>query len=269
MLKTIDVLDSVEKEVVGFGNGSIVYTPKKWIGKSVLVVLERKPMDVGGAVLEALKPHLCRVEGIFLFWSHARGEQTAESDIDVLVICDKRIPLKKVGKFDFLVNSKEDFISQYKTDNSLYFYQILAEAEPIMNESLLEELKRVKPRPDFKAFLESTLGAFKSVHELLEAYRRQGKKSLDSNACIYSLVLRMRTLYLFQCFHKKRAFSSSGLRKMIECHGFSGKKTGDILEAYRAERDHRKPKSKILLSDAEKLFSAAKLEFLKTEGMLK
>jgi len=37
MLKTINVGESVEKEVVRFGNGSIVYTPKKWIGKKVIV----------------------------------------------------------------------------------------------------------------------------------------------------------------------------------------------------------------------------------------
>ena len=35
MLKTVDVQESVEKEVVKFGNGSIVYTPKKWIGKKL------------------------------------------------------------------------------------------------------------------------------------------------------------------------------------------------------------------------------------------
>ncbi|MBI4044738.1 MAG: nucleotidyltransferase domain-containing protein [Candidatus Diapherotrites archaeon] len=55
--------------------------------------------------LEALKPHLSQIEGIFLFGSFARNEQTKESDIDVLVVPSKGIAIKKTEKFDFLVKT--------------------------------------------------------------------------------------------------------------------------------------------------------------------
>jgi len=269
MLKIVDVRDSIEKEVVKFGNGSIVYTPKKWIGERVLVVLERKPLDIKNAVLELLKPHLESVEGIALFGSYARNEQTEESDIDVLVISSKRISLAEKGKFDFLVKTKKDFIREARGNNSLYFYQVLREARPILNEPLLKELMRIKIKPDFENFLDSTLGAFKTVSMLLEVERKRGKKYLDSNTCIYSLILRIRTLFLIQNFFKNRAFSSKKFRKLLESHGFSDEKVKEFLEIYRAERDKREPAVRVLLSDAEKLFKAAKIEFLKAEELVK
>ncbi len=269
MIKTIDVEESVEKKVVGFGNGSIVYTPKRWIGRKALVVLEKKPWDVESAVLEILKPHLGKVMGISLFGSYARKEQADESDIDVLVIAGKKFSLAGKGKFDFMVKTKEDFARELRGDNSLYFYQVLREAKPILNEPLLKELKRVKIRPDFKEFLNSTLGAFKIVNKLLEVDRKRGKKYLDSNACVYSLILRLRTLFLIQNFPKKRAFSSKKFMELLKSHDFNDEKARGLLEVYRAERDNRKPTARVLLYDAEKLFNAAKLEFLKTEKLVK
>src|SRR3989344_4814890 len=95
MLKTINVKEAIEKQVVGFGNGSIVYTPKKWIGEKVLVILEEKPMDIKGETMEMLKPHLESVEGVYLYGSFARNEQAEKSDIDILGIADKKIEMEK------------------------------------------------------------------------------------------------------------------------------------------------------------------------------
>ncbi|MFH1696458.1 MAG: DUF2080 family transposase-associated protein, partial [Candidatus Diapherotrites archaeon] len=131
MLKTINIGESVEKEVVRFGNGSIVYTPKRWIGKRVLVILEEKPLDISAEVMEALKPHLGAVQGVFLFGSFARGEQTADSDIDVLVVSDEKIGLNKRGRFDFSVMPMERLVYELKHDATLFWRRAVQEAEPI------------------------------------------------------------------------------------------------------------------------------------------
>ncbi len=269
MIRTINVLEEVKKEVVPFGNGSIVYTPKKWIGKKVLVVLEEKPLDVKGEVMELLKPFFSEIQGIYLFGSFARKEQTKESDIDLLVISDKKIDLKKKGRFDFLVKTKKEFLDGLKKDSTLFLHQILREAKPVFNKSLLEELKKEKVKPDFNEFFSSTLTAFKNVKELIKAGKKRGKKHLDSNAVVYSLILRLKGLYLLQCYLKNKEFSNKGVKEVIKSHGFKEKKVEEFFGVYRAERDEKKAVHSILLSEAEELFDAAKIEFIKTEEMAK
>jgi predicted nucleotidyltransferase len=267
MLRTINVREAIEKEVVGFGNGSIVYTPKKWVGKKVLVILEEKPLDIKGETMEILKPYLSSIEGIFLFGSFARNEQNEKSDIDLLVIADKKIGLGKKEKFDFLIKTREQFEKEIRTDSSLFPSQIVSEAKPILNEPLLNELKKVKANPDFKEVFDSTLGAFKKTKELLET--NQDKEYLESNAVIYSLILRLKTLFIIQCRKKNQAFSNKKFKELLKKHELSEQKISAMMEAYQAERDNKKISQKILLADALKLFDAAKIEFLKAEELVK
>jgi len=267
MLRTVNVRDAVEKEVVPFGNGSIVYTPKKWIGERVLVILEEKPLDIKGEVMEILKPCLDSIEGVFLFGSFARNEQTSESDIDVLVIADKRLHLEKKDRFDFLVKTREEFEKEMKEDQTLFLHQTVSEAKPIINEVLLKELKQTTIQPDFERFFDDTLGAFKKTKESLES--QKGSKFLLSNASVYSLMLRLKSLFLMQCYKQGAAFSNKRFQEFIKKHGFSEKTANEFMEVYRAERNEKKTSTKILLTDVEKLFEAAKKEFLKTEEMAK
>jgi predicted nucleotidyltransferase len=268
MFRTFNVEEAVEKEVVGFGNGSIVYTPKRWIGRTVSVVLEKKQQDIAGEAMELLKPHMADVMGIYLFGSHARGEENNESDIDILVISGRKIGLKKAGNFDFHSIARKEFAEALENESSLFLHQALKEAKPIFNEPLLAELREKEIRPDFSGFLDSTLGAFKNTSLLLDADRKKGLAVLDSAPCIYSLVLRLRSLFLMQCFIGKKAFSAKNFEKMLAGHGFEGKQISDFLAVYRAERDSRKDKPKIALEDAERLFEAAKIEFVKAEALV-
>ncbi|MFH1391076.1 MAG: DUF2080 family transposase-associated protein [Candidatus Diapherotrites archaeon] len=269
MIKSINVAEEIEKEVVAFGNGSIVYTPKKWIGKKVLVVLEEKPLDIEGETMEILKPFLSSIQGIFLYGSFARKEQTEKSDVDLLVISDKKLDLKRKGRFDFLVKSREDFVKEMKKDSALFLHQILNEAKPVLNKSLLEELKKEEIKPDFKEFFDSTLTAFGNIKDLIEAEEKQGKKYLDSTAVIYSLILRLRGLYLIQCFLKNREFSNKKFNELIKSYDFKSEMVANFFDVYRSERDEKKIIQSVLLSETEKLFETAKIEFLKTEKMVK
>ncbi|MCX6802593.1 MAG: DUF2080 family transposase-associated protein [Candidatus Diapherotrites archaeon] len=268
MLRTFDVEEAVEKEVVGFGNGSIVYTPKRWIGRTVSVVLEKKQQDIAGGAMELLKPHMADVMGVYLFGSHARGEESGESDIDILVVSGRKIGLKKTGNFDFLSIARKEFAEALEKDSSLFLHQALREAKPIFNEPLLAELREKEILPDFSEFLDSTLWAFKNTALLLGADRKKGLAALDSTACIYSLVLRLKSFFLIQCFVGKKDFSAKNFEKMLAGHGFEEKQISDFLAVYRAERDDKKEKLAIALEDAEKLFEAAKIEFIKTEALV-
>ncbi len=267
MFKTLNVQEEIEKEVVGFGNGSIVYTPKKWIGKKVIVILEKKPLNIKSEVMEILKPYLGSIEGVFLFGSFARKEQTEESDIDILVIAGKKIPVKKEGKFDFLVRTKEEFIREIKVDPTLFLRQIVSEVVPILNESLLKELRETESNPDFQKYLDGTLAAFKKTKEILDG--NKNNDFLDANAPIYSLILRLKGLFIIQCHEKKIQFSNKKFRRLLSDYGLFPKTINDLMEVYSAERDERKTPVKILVIEAERLFTAAKTEFLKTEETVK
>ncbi|GEM_PF-881898 len=266
MLKTLNVQEIIEKDVVRFGNGSIVYTPKRWIGRRALVILEKKPYDISAEVIELLRPYLGDVEGVFLFGSRARGEQTETSDIDILVIAGRKIGLRNTGTFDFLVKTREGLIGEMKRDPTLFLKQIVSEAKPILNASLLEELREVRAKPEFGKFLADTLGAFRKTREVLHDRGKNGQPAGISTA-VYSLMLRLKTLFLIQCHKKGIGFSNRKFRQMITGHGFSERIADDLIEVYRAERAGKGTAAKIPLSEAEKLFEAAKAEFLKTEGL--
>ena len=267
MLKTLNVKEMVEKEVMEFGNGSIVYTPKKWIGKKAIVILEEKPVDIAGEAIEALKPHLGSIEGIFLFGSHARGEETEGSDMDVLVIADRKIEPEKNSGFDFIVKTKKGLAEEMKYDPTLFLRQIVHEAKPIMNQAMLDELKQVQVDPDFGKAFDSILGAFKKTKESLE--KSSGKEFLFTNAPVYSLILRLKGLFIMQCYKKNSKFSNRAFMELIKSHGFSEDMTMKFIEAYRDERDGHKTRIKIPALEASKLFESAKIEFLKTERLVK
>lgn len=269
MLKTFNVQEMVEKRVVPFGNGSIVYTPKTWIGKKAFVLIEEQPQDIEKAVFEALKSLLPELEGIFLFGSHARNEATENSDIDVLAISTKKMSLPKTQKFEFVVKTKDELLSGLKSDHNLFLHQALSEAKPLLNRQLLEELRKTKTMPDFSVFFNDTLSAFQNIESLLQNDKKTGQKYCTAHACIYSLVLRVRTMFLIQCFLKKQAFSGKKFFEFLGKKGFSQKTLNSFFEAYRAEKDDKKSSAKILLSDVQELFDAAKEEFLKTEKMAK
>jgi predicted nucleotidyltransferase len=219
--------------------------------------------------MEILKPYLSSVEGIFLFGSFARNEQTPESDIDLLVISTKKIGLKKSDGLDFLVKTRQDFLRALEEDRTLFLHQILSEAKPILNEGLLGGLRQEQAEPKYKELLEDTLGAFKNVQELFEASEKQGLEYLDSNVTIYSLILRLRGLVSAQCIAKKQPYSNRKLASVLASHGFKQKTINDFLIIHRAEKDNKKTAVKVSVAEAEKLFDAAKTEFVKTEILVK
>lgn len=266
-MKTFNVKECVEKQVVRFGNGSIVYTPKKWIGKKVQVIMEQQPLNIRDEVLELVKPHLDSIECIFLYGSFARDEQTDDSDIDVMVISDKKFSPRKMEKFDLSVKTKGECLKEMEKDHTLFLHQIVKEAKPILNEPLLKELKQLKIKPNFKILFGDVLGAFKKVKELLDS--NTDKEYLDSNTVIYSLILRLKGLFLVQCIKKKQEFSNKKFKIFLSNCGFDSKIIDNFLAIYRAERDDREINLRLSLQDAKKLFDSAKEEFIRTEQMVK
>ena len=242
--------EQIKKKVVCFGNGSIVYTPKEWIGREVIITLPQ--LSLKEEILDLLKLHLENIQGIYLYGSYARNEQENDSDADVLVVSDKKFSVKKAG-YDINVHSLED-LKKILVNNPLYSL-ILKEAKIILNRSLLDELKNINSRRDFSFVLETTRG----VLEINKDFIDMEKDDFDNSAVIYSLVLRLRGLYMIDCILKNKLYSNKDFKNFVMKKGV--KNFNILYRAYRSERDNRRVgKIKISKDDVNRLYSLVKNE---------
>ena len=82
------------KDVADRGHSGGVYLPKSCVGQKVLI----QPISVKEYILNALSPYMEDISGVYLYGSYARGEENEESDIDVLVISEKKLQDKNFRK---------------------------------------------------------------------------------------------------------------------------------------------------------------------------
>lgn len=242
------------------GNGAHVFVPREWLGEKIVVVRlepKQKPEEL---VLEKLKDYLQYIEGIYLVGSHARGEATVESDIDVLVILNKSIKIEKVKKLHFMPLIKNKIDEAVKT-SPVFIYTILAEAKSILNTGLLDELrKKYRPRQsDFKKYLNETEKIININLELLEDEKEQ---SFDLNAHAYSSILRLRGLFMIEALLNGKKYSNKSVYSALKVMNVD---YNSIYSAYRAVREDRDEKIMLEPSELVKVFSLvrSKLEEIK------
>ncbi|MBU2100314.1 DUF2080 family transposase-associated protein [Candidatus Micrarchaeota archaeon] len=267
MIKKFNVYGEVTKQVVRFGNGSIVYTPKKWIGQTVTVILQKEPLNVKEDVMKMLEPFLESVKGVFLFGSHARKEQEKDSDVDVIVIADRKFNLGKKGRFDAIVLDEETLRKELKGKDPFYLYSALQEAEPILNKELLEELKKIKiNKKNFKWLLEESTSALKIAEEFLKMDKMQERKKLDSVSVIYTLMLRMKRIFRVQCILKNKKYSNKEFKLFLQKKGLGKEMAEKFYRIYRNERDEKKAGESVSVEEAEKLFGIVEMGIKEMKG---
>ncbi len=149
--------ERITRRVGIIGNGAHVFAPREWIGEEIVLV--RKPKkSVRERILELLGPHLDEIIGVYLYGSQARGDADDKSDIDVLVIGQKNLKLKKKG-FEIIWLSMEDLQREIRR-NKVMFLSIFREAKTIINKKLLEELRKSieLEKKDIGEYIEKTEG---------------------------------------------------------------------------------------------------------------
>jgi predicted nucleotidyltransferase len=236
------------KDVTDRGHSGGVYLPKSWVGQKVLV----QPISVKEYILNALSPHMEELSGVYLYGSYARGEEDEESDIDVLVIAEKKVKEKSLGLVNIESASQED-IGRWIRTNPVQYYAIIQEAVPIINAPMLKELKSIKPDlKNLKEYYEDTDRALKICKELL------GNPCDDNAGAIYSLVLRLRGLYLAKCILKGEKYSSRDFEEYVKSKGIEPALFEKIYAFYRAKREERPtPRNRIPVKHLRKLYEIA------------
>ncbi len=91
---------------------------------------------------------------------------------------------------------------------------------------------------------------------MLELDRKTG--NIASNSVIYSIILRLRGIFIIECLLKNRAYSNSSFKAWISNNIKLDYEK--VYEVYRAVRDDKAMKDGISLSSAEEL-----MKFLKRE----
>jgi predicted nucleotidyltransferase len=244
-MKNIPISGSVVKEVMDRGHSGTIYLPKAWIGQRVVV----QPLNVRDYVLGALTPYLEDVSGLFLYGSYARGEQSDVSDIDVLVVSEKKFPVEKVG----LINIESGSLDQIKariSKDPVGYYSIVQEAVPLINAPLLSELKKIVPgRQGLKEYYDLTESALRICDGLLK------EGGSDQSGVIYSLVLRLRGLYMLRCRMRKEGYSTEGLLDYVSGKGIGRETFEKICSVYRAGKvDGPKPKQRVPIKTVRQLY---------------
>ncbi|MGK0208874.1 MAG: hypothetical protein ACI83O_000133 [Patescibacteria group bacterium] len=184
----------LERVVKQFGTGAMVVLPKSMIGVTVTVdVVSPDLTAIKEAVWHMVDGFMSKVEAIAVVGSYAKGEQTAESDIDVVVIASGISKRMKVGKYEITVVDRQAIFDMHVIERVTMYY-MLKESVSLLNEGLILELRN-SLAPDQKlidSVLEFVEGKIKGFNEVLEVLKDE--KQLPELS--YSLMLYVRLLCL-------------------------------------------------------------------------
>ncbi len=251
------------KNTIRVGNSAGVLLPKEFLNTQVKIVLQ--PLNIEKDILDILheKKLLPQVLGIYLIGSYARGEQTIESDVDVLVITENLNDKINRGKYDLMLVSKELVDEKMKKD-IFPLLPMMIEAKPIINEGLLNQYKKTPlTKENIKWHIKTTKSAMNVVRKYIEFAKKAGKGVSD--AASYSLILRLRTLYIIDCLKKRKMWTKKEFLNLIK--KISG--SLDAYERYLTSKNKNAKEFKLPVKEAEKLMNYNNNKIREIEKWLK
>ncbi len=254
----------IQKNVQKWGNSAGVLLPREWLGKEVQIILIDRTTEIKKEIFEMLDPFLSDIIGIYLTGSYARNEQREDSDIDIIAISNSTKKQIKSGKYDISIIALNSVKKTIKK-NPILIVPRLMEAKSLLNNSLLEELKNIRINQDsFKSYLQETKRMIKINEEFLNLDKMQKKEFLDSIEIIYSLILRLRGIFLIKKILNKQAYSKKSFLKFLET-SLDKEEIDKVYKVYKSIRDGTKIKEKIKIETAIKLIDLLKkyLKWLK------
>ncbi|HLC31520.1 MAG TPA: nucleotidyltransferase domain-containing protein [Candidatus Nanoarchaeia archaeon] len=210
------------RPIIRVGNSAGVVLPREWLHGTAKVVLVRKPVEVVKDLFEILQGYFFDIVGIYLTGSYARGEQTEESDVDVLVITNRTNKRFVQGKYDVLLISTQELDLALQT-NAIPLLPMIKEGRPVLNAALLEHFQATALTKDNLSWHIDSTRSMLAVIE--EALRLDEGKGMSDDAFAYSLVLRLREAYIVDCLIAKKLWSNRELKALI-------KRIGGSLKAY-------------------------------------
>lgn len=250
--------EKIIRRVSEFGNGAHVFVPKNWANDEITLIRIKKK-DIKEQIIGLISPYLDKIIAVFLYGSYARNEQNKNSDIDLFIISSEKFSLKKEN---FEINVVEESkLNIAKKVNPILFYSMIQEAKPIINSNYLEKLKIEKlDKNVFNDFIKSTKRII-NINKKMINLDKETNSRFVSDSTIYSLILRLRGIFLINCLIKNEQYSNLNFRKYI-IKNFLGS-FEKVYNIYTSIRDNKKVEESVLLNDAEQLLSLLELEIRK------
>jgi len=238
------------KIVQKFGNGGHIVLPKEYVGKRIKFIAEPKTFDdIKSEIWEILKPYSSNILGVYLYGSYARGEQTIDSDVDILVITNTKLKIaEKAANYSIISATMEEICGMLKT-NAVLILPILKEAKTIINPVLLNKYKEYKfTRGNVKSFMDS-------CRKILELNKKGLELDFEIGSMIYSLILRIRSLLMIKLISNNLSYSKTQLSSYLEHNGLTQDKIQELYRIYSTERNGNKIKKSdsITKEDVQKL----------------
>jgi predicted nucleotidyltransferase len=244
------------RNVLKWGNSAGVLLPKEWIGKEAKIILIDRTLQIRKEAFDILKDYLEDILGIYLVGSYARNEQTKDSDIDIIAI-SKNVKKEIVsGKYHVSITPLESIKKTLKK-NPLFVLPRILEAKTIVNNSLLGEIKSFEvQKKSFNNFIDETKRIIKINDALLKM-----QDEYPDLGIVYSLILRLRGIFLIKKILKKKEYSNNLFLKWLSEE--LGEDAGDLLEGYKIVKENRTSKIKISIQKVKALLELLKKEVTK------
>lgn len=255
--------NEIIKNVGAWGNGAGILLPKEWVGNQVKVTLIDRTLKIKREALNILEPYLEDILGIYLVGSYARGEQDSKSDIDILAISSKTKKEIKSGKYSISISPIESLKKTALAQPELILPRI-REAKVILNSILLKDFENKVNRKSFKEFYDDSKRMLKVSEEFTKIDDKEGV-FLESHSVIYSLILRLRGLFLIKCLLSEEKYTKKAFEKWI-LSVLDKEEFDNCYETYRLEKEDKSSKFiKVKIKTAKKLIKLleGELEWLK------
>ncbi|PIN90285.1 hypothetical protein COU57_03870 [Candidatus Pacearchaeota archaeon CG10_big_fil_rev_8_21_14_0_10_32_14] len=238
------------KPIVKVGNSAGIILPKEWLNGMARVELIEKPINIEKELFEILSEFLKDIEGIYIVGSYGRGDETSNSDVDILVVTNKTNKRIEQGKYNLILISKDKLLETIH-QNALPLLPMIIEAKTLLNESLLKSYSKIAlTRKNLDFYFHSVESALNVCKESIKLDKLENKRVSESSLA-YSLVLNLRSVYIINSIIKNKRWSTSGLQALINKIGGSL----DIYKNYIEIKNNKKPQSEISIDIAEKLIN--------------
>ena len=246
-------MEAILRRTIKSGNASAVVLPKAWLDKKVRVdLVDKTPETMLYNVLDIVKStiDLSEIIGIYLVGSYAREDQSDLSDIDILVITEKtsREIIKK-NNYELLIVSL-DLLDYKLKENLLPIGTMLKEAKPLLNSNFLEKINIKVTKKNVNWYLKTTKERLKIIKKSINTIKNKPNGKL-SDAVAYSLILRLRTLYMIEGLISNKLYNKEEFINLI-------KKISGSLTAYNRyiyEKDNKDNKRELPLNEGKKIYN--------------
>ncbi|HLC55135.1 MAG TPA: DUF2080 family transposase-associated protein [Candidatus Nanoarchaeia archaeon] len=198
-------METIIKQAREVGTSAGVLLPRRWLNKEVIVTLYQPSFEeLAKEAFEILVKHKLNedVLGIYLYGSYAREENEPESDIDILVITGNTSRLIQERNYELLLIAKDKLLKNLR--KSLAYQWMIREARAIIDKNLLENMRKQMPVLNVQEQLSEIRSVTRINRDIIGTCEENCMDVPDG--IVYSLVLRLRELYLMWLLKKNQEY---------------------------------------------------------------